>query len=253
MLRKVFLLALVPLLFSISITTVFTLSETIVYVRPEESHVKVGQVFTIDIDITDVSGLQGFDFCLRYDTTILDALEVEEGYFMRSFGSTFIAKLEIMDNYTMFTGRIWLALVICGDGFANGSGTLATITFNATALGEGTLDLYSDHPYRSDQIKLVTCGPEPIPHTIKDGYVVVSNNADDPPDPPPNPGGEHNSTNPDLNSDGKIDIKDVALVARAYGSSKGEANYNPETDLDQNDVIDILDVAMVAASFGQVL
>jgi len=218
-------------------------------VHPDESYVKVGQVFTIDINVTNVFGLQGFDFCLRYDTTILDALGIEEGSFLRSFGPTFIAKLEIMDDYTLFTGRIWLAVAIYGDGFANGSGTLATITFNATVPGEGALDVYSDHPYRSDQVKLVTCGPEPIPHTVKDGYVVVSSNPDDPPSDPPNP---HNPHDPDLNDDGKVDIRDVTIVGRAYGTSKGEADYNPEADFDQNDVINIRDVTIVAASFGQV-
>lgn len=216
------------------------LPQTMVHVAPKEIMVKVGQTFTVDVNITDVSGLQGFDFCLTYDTTILDGLEVVEGPFMASFGTTFVAKLEIEDKYNETNGRIWVAAALLADAKAEGSGTLATITFNATAPGECTLDLYSDYPFKPDQIKLVTCGPEPIPHKVVDGTVVVSSDPDDPPDPP----------NPDLNGDGTVDLKDVFLVAKADGTSKGEYGYNPYADLDQNGVIDTRDLIEVAQNLG---
>jgi len=177
--------------------------------------------------------------------------KVEEGPFLASFGPTFVAKLEIEEDYQMYRGRVWLAVVIYGDGFADGSGTLATITFDATAPGEGELDLFSVSPYMSDQLKLVTCGPELIPHTISDGYVVVSADGNDPPDDPPDDPPEDSSH--DLNEDGKIDIMDLAIMAISYGKLDGESGYDPKVDLDRNGIINILDIAIVAADFGQLL
>ena len=251
------LLAFVPmLLLSAMIAGGVASLGTTVYVDPEESTVKLCQTFKIDVNVADVSGLQGLDFCLSYDTTILDGLEVEEGSFMASFGLTIVAYKEIDNDYKPTVGRIWFAVALLGDAFADGSGTLATVTFNATALGESELDLHSILPYKPDKVKLCTCGPEPITNTAVDGYVVVSSNPGDPPedppeDPPPDP-----PTNPpdsDVNGDGIVDIRDLALVASLYGTSEGHSRYNPEADLNENGKIEIYDIAMVARDFGKTL
>lgn len=253
--NKIWVLVIVTVLLSMIVTRSTASYSAIVSVYPQQNSVKMGQTFTVDVNIENVSGLQGFDFCLKYPTAILNVSKVEEGPLLASFGSTFVAKLEVEEDYQLYRGRVWLAVVICGDGFANGSGTLATITFNAITPGEGELDLFSVSPYRSDQLKLVTCGPESIPHGVLDGYVVVSVDGDDPPDDPPSdpPADGLDNPSPDLNGDGKVDIMDVAAVALTYGKSKGEPGYSPEADLDQNGIIDILDIAIVAADFGKLL
>lgn len=253
--NSIFLLVTVIVLLSMFVTRSVASFSAIVSVYPQQNSVEVGQTFTIDIKIEDVSGLQGFDFCLKYPTTILNVSKVEEGSFLASFGQTFVAKLEIEEDYQMWRGRVWMAAVVCGDGFADGSGTLATITFDAIAAGEGELDLFSVFPYSSDQLKLVTCGPEPIPHGVLDGYIVVSVDGDDPPDDPPSdpPTDGLDDPSADLNGDGKVDIMDVAAVALTYGKSEGEPGYSPEADLDQNGIIDIMDIAIVAADFGKLL
>ena len=176
------LLVCVTVFLTMTVGTTAASYSAVVSVYPQQKSVKVGQTFTIDIKVENVSGLKGFDFCLKYNSAILNASKIEEGPFMKSFGLTFVAELEIQSDYEMYRGRVWMAAVICGDGFANGSGTLATITFNATAPGEGELDLFSDPPYRADQIKLVTCGPKPIPHAVLDGYVAISADPNGPPE-----------------------------------------------------------------------
>lgn len=233
-------------------------SEITVYVDPEEITVKICQNFTIDVNIQNVSGLQGFDFCLSYDTTILDALRVEEGPFMASFGSTFVAYKEIADNYKPSVGRIWFAVALLGDAFADGSGTLATITFHATAPGECVLDLHSIFPLKPDEVKLCTCGPEPILNTAVDGYVIVSSDAcdppDDPPDPPDLPADPPSADplpNPDLNGDGIVNIKDLRIVAMAYGTSTGEARFDASADLNQDYSVNIVDLYIIVQHFGQ--
>jgi hypothetical protein len=260
MFKKMILLTIVPmLLLSAMIVDGMASPGTTVYVDPKESKVKLGQTFEVNVNIANVSGLQGFDFCLSYDTTILDALDVSEGPFMRDVGLSVVVKSEIDDCYEPTLGRVWFAVVLCGNVCVNGSGTLATLTFNATAAGECLLDLHSILPFKPDEVKLATCGGEHIPNVAIDGYVVVSSDPcdppenpppDPPPDPPPNP---PTTPNPDVNGDGIVDIMDLAIVASLYGTSAGHSRYNPATDLDQNGEIDILDLAIVARSFGQAL
>jgi len=223
--------------------------ETKVFVYPDKMKVKVSDVFKVYINISDVSGLQGFDFMLTYNTSILDCLALEEGTFLSRVGNTFIAKQEINDKFSSEFGRVWLAIAILGQGCANGSGTLAVIKFNATAVGESVLDLYSDYPHKPDQVKLATCGLVAIPNSAIDGHVVAdcSSNNPDPPDPPDD---AVDPPNPDINGDGIVNIKDMVIVAMAYGTSVGVPGFNISADLNQDGSINMADLYLVARTFG---
>lgn len=224
--------------------------ETKVSVDPQETTVKVEQTFTVNINITDVSELRGFDFLLSYDTTILKLVKIEEGAFLKSVGSTFMINLTA-------EGLVWFVVVLYHpEGLeisANGSGILASITFKAITVGESALDLHSKDPYRPGEIKLAKgCDMvTPIPNVAVDGYVLVScdSNGSDP-DPPPDPPTEKS---PDLNGDNAINILDVAMVARAFGAHPGHPAWDSKLDLDSSQNVNILDVSIVAKSFGTFL
>lgn len=55
---------------------------------------------------------------------------------------------------------------------------------------------------------------------------------------------------PDINGDGKVDIRDVALAASAFGSYPGHPRWNPDADLNEDSTINIIDIAVVAFHFG---
>jgi len=55
----------------------------------------------------------------------------------------------------------------------------------------------------------------------------------------------------DLNFDGKVDIKDVAKVSRAFGSYPGLPEWDIECDINLDGKVDIKDVAAVSKKFGQ--
>jgi len=55
----------------------------------------------------------------------------------------------------------------------------------------------------------------------------------------------------DLDNDGTVNIMDIAIVAKAYGSYPGHPNWNGIADLDDNKKIDILDIATVAKDYGK--
>lgn len=54
----------------------------------------------------------------------------------------------------------------------------------------------------------------------------------------------------DVNGDGKIDIKDIAAVAKAFGSSPGNPRWNPMVDFNQDGKIDMQDISVSAKRFG---
>ena len=55
----------------------------------------------------------------------------------------------------------------------------------------------------------------------------------------------------DVDMDGKIDIADLATVAASYGTSYGQANYNPLADVTMHGADNIQDLATVAYNYGQ--
>jgi len=59
--------------------------------------------------------------------------------------------------------------------------------------------------------------------------------------PEPCPGG-------DVNGDGRVDFRDVNLVARAFGSQPGQPRWNQAADLNQNGRVDLGDLLFVLRS-----
>jgi len=55
----------------------------------------------------------------------------------------------------------------------------------------------------------------------------------------------------DVDNDGKVNLKDVFMVLRAYGSSEGDLKYDPKCDLDSDGNIDLMDLKAVFANFGK--
>jgi len=64
-------------------------TSALVYVDPEVSVGAVGQNFTININISNVTDLYGWEFKLGWNTTTLDVVEVYEGPFLKNVGDTF--------------------------------------------------------------------------------------------------------------------------------------------------------------------
>jgi hypothetical protein len=54
----------------------------------------------------------------------------------------------------------------------------------------------------------------------------------------------------DLNHDGKVDMKDIAAVAKAFNTHPGDPLWNPAADLDNSGKVDMKDVALAAKAFG---
>jgi hypothetical protein len=242
------------LLFMIVRPLVMGMPGTTVFVDPKESNVKVGQTFAVNITIMEVTGLLGFDFLLSYNTAVLELTSIQEGPFLKSVDPTFMINLTT-------PGLIWLAVVLYDTQgriiSANGTGVLATATFKAIGEGESSLDLFSKDPYLPNEVKLATDPPPDdvvhIPNVAVDGHVVVSSDPDppasDPPptlsDPPPTP------IVGDINSDGKVDMKDVGYASARFGTYPTGLLWDAKADVNGDGKINMKDVGIVAKNFGK--
>ncbi|MGB9693639.1 MAG: cohesin domain-containing protein, partial [Fervidobacterium sp.] len=154
---------LVIFMCSKNITAINTFSSiATIYVDPQESIGIIGQNFTINICISDVVDLYGWEFKLGWNATILDAVEVSEGSFLKSGGSTFFT---YKINNTL--GYMIVDCTLLGQvPGVSGSGVLATIKFHVKSIGECPLDLY-------DTV-LVNSVEQAIEHISIDGYYCTS-------------------------------------------------------------------------------
>jgi len=55
----------------------------------------------------------------------------------------------------------------------------------------------------------------------------------------------------DLNGDGKVNIADLFIVAKAFGTKLGDENWNPVADLDGDNRVNIKDLYKIARNYGK--
>jgi hypothetical protein len=315
-------------------------TSTVIFVNPPQVNgLNVGDTFTIDVNVANVSKLAGWEFQLFYRTEVVVATTVKEGPFLSSAGTTFFVPVGggFNNNYNATHGRVYLADGILGDTpGVSGSGTLANITFQIIGPGSSALALPQDPAIT----KLYDNSPSPqrIPYTAFSGLVSIGVDAaitninipkrivskaqvtinvtaanlasstltfnvtlyydsteiatqtvtdlassaslvltfiwDTTPVPKgnytisayvPPVAGESNTENNrltdgwikvtilgDLNGDGKVNILDITIVAKAFGSKIGDSTWNPNADMDNNGTINILDISKVALEFGKI-
>ena len=111
----------------------------IVSVQPASGPVNPADSFSLNIDISNVQDLFGFQFDLFYDPALLSVSLIEEGSFLSSAGDTFFIP-GLIDSITgtiAFTANTLLGPIVG----SSGSGTLARLTFTALSPGTSTVGI----------------------------------------------------------------------------------------------------------------
>ncbi len=54
----------------------------------------------------------------------------------------------------------------------------------------------------------------------------------------------------EINGDGRVDYRDLAMLGASYGTSKGDSDYNSEVDLNNDDRVDGDDLAILRDNYG---
>ncbi|NQT61868.1 MAG: T9SS type A sorting domain-containing protein [Candidatus Marinimicrobia bacterium] len=142
------------------------ISDSYLRLSPRETLADIGQVDTVDVVVDNVVNLGNFQFDIIYDTEVIQVDTVLMGAFLGSTGRYISIIGPAIDNGTS-PGRLSFGGISSGaDPGPDGSGVLATITFNTQAYGNTTLEL--ENVMLSD-IDAQTITTNPI-----SGYVLVS-------------------------------------------------------------------------------
>jgi hypothetical protein len=111
----------------------------IISIAPTSEEIANGNTFTVDINIGSVTDLYGYQFDVSFNSTILQAVSSSEGSFLTTVGSTYFVP-GTNDNSNGLLGATADTLLSAVPG-VSGSGTLATLTFQAIGSGTSTLSL----------------------------------------------------------------------------------------------------------------
>jgi len=124
------------------------------------------ETFSVNVTITDAANLYGWQFELYWNNTLLNCTAAEIHTPSIWTGHTFEAGSGIQNNYNTTHGRFLKAIsALYPAPSFNGSMVVATLTFEAKAVGTSVLDL--------QETTLVDSQAYEIPHTTVDGSATV--------------------------------------------------------------------------------
>ena len=103
--------------------------------------------------------------------------------------------------------------------------TTITFTWDTTGFAKGNYTITAEATQLPDET-------DTTDNTLTDGIVYVGI-----------PG--------DVNADGKVNVKDIFPVAKAFGSELGQPTYNPNLDINDDGKINVKDIFAAAKNFGK--
>ena len=185
------------------------------------TNILIDDRFTVNLNAEKVTNLAGWQSDIAFDPTVLEAIEVNEGDFLKTGGgTTFFQKGGINNRLGKITG---LSAARISAGGVKGSGTLLSITFIARAGGKTQVTL--------DDFEFGSVTGEVIPTAIPNIMITV---------------GDHPPW--DVNQDGRVSILDLIRVAQRFGET---AAANSEIDINDDGIINIQDLILIAQHLGE--
>lgn len=207
-------------------------------VSPSYTIARYGMPVTLNISISDATDLYAWQVGLTYNSSVLQVLSVGEGELLKGKGVPTLwaeGKANNTAGTLAFSGN---SLTGLGSG-VNGSGQLMTVAFNVTAHGETNIQLVDGILLNS------TLGQ--IDAVFQDGTVKVAMVGDV----------AGVGVFPNTSPDGKVDIKDIAAIAKCYGAIYPSPQYVAKYDITgttfevPDGKIDIKDLATAAKNYGK--
>ena len=187
-----------------------------------ESSIHTGDTFTLDVRAENVIDLAGWQFDIAFDPTVLEAVGVSEGDFLKTDGGTTFFQRGRIDNAAgkitgLIAGRI-------SEGGVSGSGSVLQVRFKAKSEGETELAL-QNFLFGSNTEESIPAGPLEIRITVEERLLTG-----------------------DVNRDGVVNILDLIRVARQLGQ---RVSADSAVDINDDGVVNIFDLTLVAQRIGK--
>lgn len=198
-------------------------------VQPETvSATQVGDEVLINITINELEStlkLTNVTFKLNYNTTLLSTKED-----WITPGGTYVSFNAIVEaDHVEVTVQM-----VAEPPFPEDKATPATIKFNATYIPTTLVT----SPLHLSDILLTDIDGNTIEYDHleeNDGLYKVAVTVE----------------KEDLNGDGKVNIEDIYIFSKAFGSSPGHSRWDPRADMDGNEYIGVIDAVLIALSFHE--
>ncbi len=182
-----------------------------------KSPIHIGDTFTLDIRAENITDLAGWQFDIAFDPTVLEAVNVSEGNFLKTDGgATFFQGGTINNTAGKITGLSAARLSAQG---ATGTGSLLKVNFKAKSGGETKLTL-QNFQFGSVTGDSIPAGPHEITIAVE-GRLATG----------------------DVNRDGQVSILDLILVAQQLGK---RVPAGSPVDVNGDGVVSILDLIRIA-------
>jgi Cohesin domain len=136
-------------------------------IDPTTQTTSTGTIVTVDVDITNVTNLYGYQFDLTFNPSILQAVSSTEGTFLPSGGATFFIP-GTNDNVGGTVAATADTLLTAING-VSGAGELAVFTFDAVGAGTSAIGIQNE--------TLLDSNLNVIPDITTGGSVTVTSGA----------------------------------------------------------------------------
>ena len=182
--------------------------------------IHLGDTFTLDIQAKDVFDLAAWQFDIVFAPNILEAVNVNEGNFLKTGGSTFFQGGSIDNAAGKITGLNAVRLSSQG---VTGTGSLLQVNFKAKSGGETKVAL-QNFQFGSISGENIPAGPHEITIAVE-GQLATG----------------------DVNRDGQVTALDMILVAQQLGK---KVPAGSAVDVNGDGVVSILDLLLVSQAIG---
>ena len=207
--------------FGFKLGTEYTVATTGVGYTFSRTPIHTGDTFTLNIHAENVIDFAGWQFDIAFDPAALEAIDVNEGDFLRMDGVSTFFQSGSIDNAA---GKITqLSAARLSSQGVTGTGTLLQVTFKAKSVGETELAL-QNFEFAAITGQQIPAVPQQIRITVEERLATE-----------------------DVNGDGRISILDLVLIAQQLGNS---VPPNSPVDLNRDGVVSILDIVLVARKIG---
>lgn len=204
----------------------------------------VGSRFNVTFWVENVQGLASWEVHMEFDDSIINAtrwfLPITDPLYIfagkaANFGSLGLGYMHLAPFKGIIRLSAWLLPTPPAQEPSSGSGKLCVVEFVVTQTptsGELSCQL---HMNTADTYLLDSDGNILPATTAEDGiYRLV-----------------FAARVGDVNDDGKVDVKDVYLVARAFGTRPRDSKWDPRCDLTSDGKVDVRDYYIVCRNYGK--
>ncbi len=174
------LIAMVLLTYAMAFTPHVKADGTVVSVLPATVDIaEVGQTQSVDINISGVTNMYGYEIKIWYDSSIVNTtvgtVVRPTGHFLEPVDPTkeFVPSWAVNNAFNATHGRIYVAYTMLSPEVArSGSGILLRITFTGVGVGSTPVVL-ANYPGSAGPVKVSDNTATPITHTVENGTINV--------------------------------------------------------------------------------